>query len=301
VKGRVPALEAGALEDLERRVSRALESARAPQPEVLGYGEISSALALRFDGGGAACKRLPPFPSPRALADYRACFEAQLEAFEASGIPVLATELRSVEGAGARPIAYCVQPLVETEALLPACLARDPAEQGKEVVETVLDLVLAYVSPTRGFDAQLSNWARADGELVYLDVSTPLLRDDEGRERLDVSVFLASLPWALRGLVRRFLLRGILDTYYSPRSVVVDLLGNLIKEGLEDRLPELVPVAARRLGESVSVDEVRRHYGRDARTWHLLQRLRRVDRAWQQRVRRRPYPFLLPGPVERHV
>jgi hypothetical protein len=33
----------------------------------------------------------------------------------------------------------------------------------------------------------------------------------------------------------------------------------------------------------------------------LIQRLRRLDRAWQRRVRRRPYPFLLPGPVARHV
>ena len=33
----------------------------------------------------------------------------------------------------------------------------------------------------------------------------------------------------------------------------------------------------------------------------LLQRLRRLDRAWQRRVRRRVYPFLLPGRIERHV
>jgi hypothetical protein len=35
--------------------------------------------------------------------------------------------------------------------------------------------------------------------------------------------------------------------------------------------------------------------------WGLLQRLRRIDRSWQRRVRRRQYPFLLPGKVERHV
>ena len=118
---------------------------------------------------------------------------------------------------------------------------------------------------------------------------------------LFVAVFLASLPWALRGIVERFMLRRILDPYYSPRGVVLDLLGNLIKEGLGERLVEWVPVAARHLGEPLSVDEVRRHYAEDARTWRLLQRLRRFDRAWQRHVRRRPYPFLLPGPVQRHV
>ncbi len=282
-------------------MARALASAEVEGPEVLGYGEISSVLALRSGGSGAACKRLPPFPSEGAFEDYRSCFAAQLEAFEAGGIPVLATELHCVARPGKGPTVYCVQPLVETERLAPHRLARDRNGSGQELFESVLDLALGYVSPTRGFDAQLANWAVLDGSLAYLDVSTPFLRDEEGRERLDVDVFLASLPWALRGFVRRFMLRGILDAYYSPRGVVLDLLGNLIKEGLGERLPELVPVTARRLGEPVSVEEVRRHYARDARTWHLLQRLRRLDRAWQQHVRRRPYPFLLPGPVERHV
>jgi hypothetical protein len=31
----------------------------------------------------------------------------------------------------------------------------------------------------------------------------------------------------------------------------------------------------------------------------LLQRLRRADRWWQRTVRRRPYPFLLPGRIDR--
>lgn len=301
MKGHVPALESGALQSLERRVTQALASPDGPGPEVLGYGEISCVLALRFDGGGVACKRLPPFPSVQAFEAYRSCFETHLEALEAGGIPVLATELHRVAGAGPGPVAYCVQPLVDERALVPARLAHEPGPPGTNLVETILDLALAYVTPTRGLDGQLSNWAMVDGGLAYLDVSTPFLRDDEGCELMDVDIFLASLPWALRGLVKRFMLRGILDPYYSSRGVVRDVLGNLIKEGLGERLPEWVPVAARTLGQPVSVDEVRRHYAEDARTWRLLQRLRRVDRAWQRHVRRRPYPFLLPGPVQRHV
>ena len=194
-----------------------------------------------------------------------------------------------------------MQPLVDERSLVPARLAHEPGPPGTNLAETILDLALAFVTPTRGLDGQLSNWTMVDGELIYLDVSTPLLRDDEGCELMDVDIFLACLPWALRGLVRRFMLRGILDPYYSPRGVVRDVLGNLIKEGLGERLPEWVPVATRTLGQPVSVDEVGRHYAEDARTWRLLQRLRRVDRAWQRHVRRRPYPFLLPGPVQRHV
>ena len=41
---------------------------------------------------------------------------------------------------------------------------------------------------------------------------------------------------------------------------------------------------------------MRRYFARDKRLWLLMQRLRRADRAWQRRVRRRAYPFLLPPP-----
>lgn len=293
MRGRVPSVGDDALAALERAVQQALASDAAAIPEVLGYGEISCVLALRREG--AAAKRLPPFPSPGAFDAYRLCFEAQLAAFAEHGIPVLASELRRVAGAGGR--AYCLQPLVDSDALVPARLSR--GETGW--LERVLDLVVAYVAPDRGLDAQLSNWVVLDGDLAYLDVTTPLLRDEAGRERLDLDLFLASLPWVLRGPVKRFALHGILDAYYSPRGVVLDLLGNLVKEGLAARLPQLVPMAAERLGQPLRVGEVRRHYARDARTWRLLQGLRRLDRAWQRGVRRRPYPFLLPGPVQRNV
>lgn len=49
----------------------------------------------------------------------------------------------------------------------------------------------------------------------------------------------------------------------------------------------------------MTAGDVRRYYARDARMWALLLGLRRLDRWWQLNVRRRPYPFLLPGRIER--
>jgi hypothetical protein len=132
-------------------------------------------------------------------------------------------------------------------------------------------------------------------------VTTPLLRDAERRERLDTELFMASLPAAFRPVVRRFMLDDILDPYYAPRPAALDVAGNLHKEGLARWVPDLVELANARLGIDLDIDEVRRYYRRDARLWSLLQRARRVDRAWQRHVRRRPYPFLLPGPVDRHL
>jgi len=102
-------------------------------------------------------------------------------------------------------------------------------------------------------------------------------------------------------VVRRFLLGAILDKYYEFGGVVRDLLGNMIKEGLDGHLPAFLEGANRRLSPNLTLEEVRRTYRADARTWALLLRLRRLDRFWQRRLRRRVYPFLLPREVERHV
>jgi hypothetical protein len=99
--------------------------------------------------------------------------------------------------------------------------------------------------------------------------------------------------------VRRFLLQGILDKYYQPRGVLLDFAANLLKEQLEPFVGTVIERSKTQLDAELSADEVRRYYADDARTWALLQRLRRWDRSWQRGVRRRPYPFLLPGEIER--
>ena len=64
-------------------------------------------------------------------------------------------------------------------------------------------------------------------------------------------------------------------------------------------LPSFAEAANRVVSPPITVREVRAYYRGDARLWTLLQALRRADRWWQLKVRRRPYPFLLPGKIER--
>ncbi len=291
----------GALEALEARVERALQAGGPGDLQVLGYGEISAVLALDAPAGRFACKRLPPFDGADALEGYRACLEEYLAALAARGVAVAPTALLHLPRPGGRLAAYCVQAAFPAGALLPAELARAGEGRARALFRRLLEAVERAVGPELGLDGQVSNWAVAGDELVYLDVTTPLRRDGAGAERLDTGLFLASLPWALRGAVRRFLLREILDKYYQPRGVVLDALANLEKERLDRWLPAFLEEANVRLRPALGEEEVRRYYASDARTWALLQRLRRLDRAWQRRVRRRTYPFLLPGRIERHV
>jgi hypothetical protein len=191
--------------------------------------------------------------------------------------------------------------MLDGETLGPCWLKSADDARARRLFDRLTELILSVVTPRLGLDGQLSNWAVLDDEIVYFDVTTPMMRDENGQEILDTELFLASLPWALRGLVRRVFLHQILDTYYHPRETLIDLLGNLIKEDLADRLALGLERVNRHVTPAIEEAEVRRYYRQDARMYAIIQRLRRLDRVWQRRVRRRPYPFLLPGRVERRV
>ena len=287
------------LAPLEEEIRRALESGDDTGLDVLGYGEISSVVAYSWADRRWACKRLPPFDGEARLEAYRSCFEAYLARLAACGVEPVESRIVAVPDGSGSFSAYCVQPVLDPAGLGSRHLRDLDEAGGTRFVEEVLDRVLRAVSPSLGLDSQLSNWVATGEGLRYLDVTTPMMRDDEGRELLDTELFMASLPWALRPVVRRFLIQGILDTYFRPRNVVRDLLANLHKERLGEWIPVLLPVANRGSYPPITEDEILRYYREDARTYVLLQRLRRLDRAWQRSVRRRPYPFLLPGAIDR--
>lgn len=281
------------LKVLERDVLTALTTGDTSRLTLLGEGEISLVLA-----GGAdrswACKRLPPFTDAEAAKRYAATIERYLDALTERGIDVVPTTVRSIAGDAGRTVLYCVQPILPPDALGVVVARRDP-ELGGGLLERIVDVVLGSVDDRFGLDAQLSNWALVDDRAVYLDVTTPLLRDGAGTTELDTDVFLASLPWLLRPAVRRFVVPGIIDRYHDPRVVVLDLAANLLRERLDHLVPVVIEASDGRVVPTLDDAETLRDRRLDMVTWGALQAVRRVDRAWQRRVRRRPYPFLLPS------
>ena len=281
------------LEALEQDVLCALTTGDASRLTQLGEGEISLVLTGGEDRSWA-CKRLPPFADSEAAERYAATVERYLDALADRGIDVVDTTVRSVPGDAGRTVLYCVQPVLAPYVLGVEVARRDP-ELGRGLLERIVDAVLASVDDRFGLDAQLSNWALVDDRAVYLDVTTPLLRDGAGATELDTDVFLASLPWLLRPAVRRFVVPGIIDRYLDPRVVVLDLAANLLRERLDHLVPVVVEASAGRVAPPLDDAEILRDRRLDMVTWGALQAVRRVDRAWQRRVRRRPYPFLLPS------
>jgi hypothetical protein len=292
--GAVAHLPDAALAELETLVERALARRDEDALPTLGFGEISLVLAWPPQSPAFACKRLPPFAARERLESYRCTLDDYLAALARAGMRVVDTELRGVGLDDGRVAGYVVQPILPAELVAPAVLASSDPAAGHPLVAAVADTAAAVVDPRLGLDAQLANWVWQDGELVYIDVSTPLIWSADGDCRFDLELLSQAFPWALRGALRRFVAPGILDTYRDLRKVYLDLCGNLIKERLQPWLPEFVERANRHLDDPLTVAEVERYYRSDRRLWAALLRIRRLDRAWQHRVRRRPYPFLLP-------
>jgi hypothetical protein len=289
------------LAPLERMVEHALDTRDQHALHVLGYGEITSVLAWPDADGPWACKRMPGFDSPERFEAFRSSFDTYVNALQRAGITVPESRIEALPSVDGRLTAYVVQPVLPADALAPEVLRRAPEADGLALIDSVIDRVLAVASPTVGLDAQISNWARVDGELVYFDLTTPLLRDEHGRDLLDTELIVASLPAPMRPLVRRFLVRSILDQFFDSRAIVLDLAANLFKERLGNWVPTVVTVANERLRPDppLTTDEARRYYRRDMRVWGFLQTARRADRIWQQRLRRRHYRYLLPGRIDR--
>lgn len=288
-----------ALRELDRRVANALAVGEESTLPLLGFGEISLVLGWPSESPRFACKRLPLFPSRPRLDAYRSTLDAYLEVLRHAGVRVVETELRSVARDHGLVAGYVIQPVLPAETMAPVILRGGEPDAGHPLVAAVVDAAAAAVSPTVGLDAQLANWTWDESGLTYLDVSTPLLWSEDGRPLLDLELLSRAIPWALRGALRRLLIPRIVETYRDLRKVYFDLCGNLLKEGLDRWLPAFLELANRHLDRPLTAAEVRRYYRADARLWAMLLRIRRLDRAWQRRVRHRPYPFLLPERIER--
>lgn len=269
---------------------------------VIGWGEISTVFVIDALPG-RVLKRMAGFRAPE-VAPYLAAVARYCAELVARGVAVVDTRAVPIALPARHPVVYLVQPALAADTIGDR-VVRDGDDAS---IRALLDAVLGHVGAVLadrggvrlGFDAQISNWAWREGRAHYLDVSTPLMRELDGRECLDPAIALRSMPAPLAWVFRRWALQEILDRYYQPREVMKDIAANFAKVRRVDRIPLALSAIAEHLpDEPPSAREIEHYYRRDARMWRVFQLARRVDRFWQTRLRRRPYDYLLPGRVAR--
>jgi len=282
---------------------------------VLGTGEITTTFELTGNPLLArphpkrpgdmltyAYKKMPPFKSSEEVDQYISLYHEYHELIAGTlriGVPLYeARVLRAPDGGY---YIYDLQERLPPESIGSRVIGRVSASECHTLFRMILGelrRVFAYnregVEPQIGFDGQIPNWAVAgfdpskplisgNEQLLYIDTTTPLLRRN-GVEQLDAEVFMRPLPRFSRSFIRRYVLQGVLDRYYTPRLIVLDLISNCIHYGRRDIVPRLVEIAngffIDELGEAgfrpYTVREIRRYYRQDRLIWTFFQASRRL-------------------------
>lgn len=242
--------------------------------KIIGRGSISVSIEWR---GGAVVKPLPPFTSRAAFDAYSSVLGKHFQVLEGGNVGVLSTTLQGSERARGDWAGWLVQPVVPPARLLPQYLrGTGPAEAVASLV-TLASHLTSVVSPRFGLDADITNWCVGDGgRLLLLDSSTPLLRDGRGRSLLDMDIFLASIPRALRAPVGRFVVPRLVNKFFERRSLFVDILSGFYSEQLSHLLPEVIPRWSSLVEKELTEKEVLRYRRRNERLWRALAALERV-------------------------
>ena len=260
---------------------------------LLGHGEISVVLGWPTSSPVVACKRLPPFDSEADFAAYTAIVDRFVAALRSSGVRVVETEVRGVRRSDGRIAGFHLQPVLPAAEIGTAVLAAADPMVGHPLVGAVVDAVVAAGSDRLGIDAQLANWWWHDGEAWQLDLTTPFTFAADGTPELDLTPFLRILPAVMRPVVRREMVK-LMGRWRTPRGALADTAANALKAGLDVWVVPILERVNAVVDPPVTREEARAMYDEDRKLFPVLLRAERANRWWQQRVRRRPYEFLLP-------
>jgi hypothetical protein len=271
---------------------------------ILGYGEISVVFEVK-EQKGLAFKRIPNFRLEEVEA-YIELFHFYEEMLRKAGLK-LPESYAAYVLKGGNAVLYIAQEKLESSKICNKIVLGMGNEEFSELFYRILNelrKVWDFNEKSEveiGIDGQISNFALKDGDLLYFDTGTPMVRRD-GEHQINAQVFLRAAPPIMRTIVKKLFLREILDRYFDFRLVTIDLLANLFKEKRGDAVPKLLDVANEFLEtyglEKLSFDEVKKYYNRDAFIWSLYLNLRRMHRSIA-RVFGMRYEYFLPEKIER--
>jgi hypothetical protein len=279
-----------AVEDVMRR---AIDERRPDLLSIVGKGELS--IAIRWGAGDATCvvKRVPPFPTRHSADAYCDLVREHLADLARLDVRAVTTDLYTLDRSDGSAVVYHCQPLLDADQLADHVLERTPPEPQHPLMVAVLDAIVLGNANRVPIDGQFANWYWFEGEPWQLDFSTPLMLDERGNVRFDVTGFLREYPAPVRRTVYKELMK-IAAGFGDPVWALEDVLVQLHREHMTQWCVPFAQAARDRHGFEISSEVAEQRCKADTKFFPTLLRLKRFQRAWMQRTGRR-YDTLLPA------
>jgi len=276
---------------LEDQVDSALEVRDETRLPIIGRGEITIALGWPATDPQYVCKRTPPF-TPEEFSRYQNLVHEYVEELRASGQAVVESQVVGIER-GDTVVGYVVQPMLDSDTLGNKVLASAEPNPEHPFLAAVADAA-ACATQTRSIDAQVTNFAWDGETLTLVDVGTPFLWDSTGDLRFEIEPFARMLPAITRRLAVRELTK-VVARWNNPRIVAVDVVSNLLREGLNEWTEPMLIALNRRLelDSPITLAEADAHYQEDLKIFPTLVKLQGVERWWQEKIRRQTYQWFV--------
>lgn len=302
--------------DLLYRFERGLNPQRIERSGVpaviLGYGEISTIFSIE-DDKQLAYKRMPLFSNRQSAEDYILLYREYSHLLQQAGLNLPDHDAAIVSIPRRPVVVYIAQERLPSDRFGHKLIqTRDHAFCARLLEQVALEVskvwrynALSAPDTALALDGQISNWVNLERQglssMVYIDTSTPFLRK-KGIEQLDPEPLLKSAPFFLRWILRRLFLDEVMNRYYDPRKVFMDIAANLIKERRKNLVQAASNIFNRHLapGEKpLTVADIEKYYREDKLIWTLFLAFRRVDCWLTTQLHRKRYEFILPGRIRR--
>lgn len=260
---------------------------------VLGFGEVSIALGWPVDEPRFVAKRLIPVDDAADLDGPLGAIDEFVDGLRASGGKVLPHATRRVRRDDGRHVGYVVQPLVRRGELAETVLTSEPPEAFHPLLVAVRDFVVRCADDHLILDAQIPNFAWRDGEIWLLDITSPARFDADGQlDYPNLPLANQLVPAPLRPALGKAS-ADIFRLYRGHHGALTQVVVFLHRIGAEAWVEPAIATFNEALDEPIELNEVRARWERNVKEFPRVKKLLMVQRAWQEKVRRRPYEYLI--------
>lgn len=278
--------------ELDRSVHRALERRSIAELNTLGFGELGVPLAWPEVEPTLCVKRLigtDTRPESEFLFDRIRQYVDGL----APHMGIAPTELRLLTDDAGRYVTYLIQPILPKAELVETILEQAEPEKDHPVVLAVRDACIAAIDVGRAApDSQFSNFAWDGAQLTFFDIGTPFLFHPDGSFDEGFGATLNTMPAILRPIGKREACR-ISQEMGGRRGNLEHAAISIARMGLDAWLDPVIETLNDVLDEPLDAATIRERTAKRHKDMIQLKKIMKLQRAWQTKVRRRPYDFFI--------